>query len=119
MSSLVTLDVRVSSLAGHPRIGDSEGSRRVKATHAYTINGRTSLQLKGSAEKQEAELRRLVHVLDGVKRCSLSLWVIPDGKDFDDVDVNSYPQEYVQTAGGGDRRTVEIREIRVARRTSG
>jgi hypothetical protein len=84
----------------------------VKATHAYTINGRTSLQLKGSEGSQEAELRRLVHFLDGVKRCSLSLWAIPDGKEFDDVDVNTYPQEYVQAAGGGDRMTAEIREIR-------
>jgi hypothetical protein len=70
----------------------------VKATHAYTINGRTSLQLKGSAEKQEAELRRLVHVRDGVKRYSLSLWVIPDGKDFDDVDVTTVASNEVLAA---------------------
>lgn len=71
------------------------------------MNGRISGELKGLLP--EEELRRLVHLLDGRGRYSLSLWAVPAGTTFDRVDLRSWPREYIQVAGRPARMTVEVR----------
>ncbi len=69
------------------------------------------MQLKSYERSNADELRRRVHLLDGVTRYSLSLWKLPEGVAFDDVDLATWPQEYLQAAGRQDRFTVEERRI--------
>ena len=77
---------------------------------AVTMNGRTSFELKHSAEE---EIVNLLSRLDGVDRYSMILWELPENIPFDRVDVNDYPHEYVQCAGSFEGRlTAELREVR-------
>lgn len=80
-------------------------------TYAVTMNGRIHTELKSHDRTPIEELRHRVHLLDGVERYSLLLWKLPEGVPFDRVDLNAWPLEYVQAAGGGDRFTVEERRV--------
>lgn len=77
-------------------------------THALTMNGRISGELKGELPPEQ-ELRRRLHLLDGKDRYSLMLWPVPGGMTFDQVDLRPWPREYMQVAGGPARMTVEVR----------
>jgi hypothetical protein len=76
--------------------------------HALTTNGRISDELKGRGDPEE-ELRRRLKLLDGDERFSLSLWRLPDSIPFDKVDLEAWPQYYIQAAGSADRMIVEVR----------
>jgi hypothetical protein len=77
-------------------------------THALTMNGRISGELKGDLPPDE-ELRRRLCLLDGTERYSLILWAVPAETTFDRVDLRVWPREYMQAAGGPSRMTVEVR----------
>jgi hypothetical protein len=79
--------------------------------YVVTMNGRTSTLLAGADGRSlEEELVHRLGVLDGVTRFALMLWRLPDGVEFDDVDLKKYPTEYLQCAGAFDgRMTCEIR----------
>lgn len=80
-------------------------------TYAVTMNGRVHTELKSYDRTPVEELRHRVHLLDGVERHSLLLWKLPEGVPFDRVDLDAWPQEYIQAAGGGDGFTVEERRL--------
>jgi len=83
------------------------------ATHAVTMNGRITTQLKpmqGRSVQEELDAR--LALLDGRNRFALLLWRLPDGVPFDLVDLDSEPTEYIQCAGGASGRfTCEIRRL--------
>jgi hypothetical protein len=81
-------------------------------THAVTMNGRTSFELKGHAGlSPEEEMIELLGKLNGVQRYSMIVWAIPADRPFDQVDLRSFPTEYIQCAcGGADRFICETRE---------
>lgn len=82
-----------------------------KATHAITMNGRISGELKHPSDSPEEVIQKRLLLLDGIGRYSLSLWRLPEGVPFDRVDQGSWPTEYIQCAGSKDRLTVEIRRL--------
>jgi hypothetical protein len=53
-------------------------------------------------------LRHLKH-LDGERRYALLLFRLPVGKALDQVDLDTFPVEYIQCAGAANGMTVEIR----------
>jgi hypothetical protein len=79
-------------------------------SHALTTNGRISDELKRNGLPEE-EIRRRVRLLDGTERYSLSLWTFPSEIPFDKVDLNNWPQKYIQAAGSADRMIVEVRKV--------
>jgi len=79
------------------------------ATHAVTMNGTFSGELKNPDLSIEDEIRRLLGSLDGADVFAISLWKLPPGKDLDQVDRKRWPVEYIQGAGTADRMTVEVR----------
>jgi hypothetical protein len=81
-------------------------------THAVTMNGRTSFELKGYAgSSPEEEVIELLGKLNGVQRYSMSVWTVPSDRRFDQLDLRSFPTEYIQCAGGASGRfTCEVRE---------
>jgi hypothetical protein len=81
------------------------------ATHAVTMNGSFSGELKNPDLSTEDEIRRLLRSLDGVDIFAISLWELPPGKDLDQVNYNKWPVEYIQCAGTADRMTVEMRKV--------
>lgn len=83
-----------------------------KVTHAVTINGRTSFELKGYAgSSPEEEMIQLLGKLNGVQRYSMIVWALPADRPFDRVDLRSFPTEYIQCAGGSEGRFIcEVRE---------
>lgn len=74
------------------------------------MNGRIHGELRSPIVSTEDELRRLVHSLDGRERYSLILWALPAGTPFDLVNLDLWPQEYIQAAGSGDSMVTEIRK---------
>lgn len=78
-----------------------------------TLNGDLAFELDappgGSVEE---ELVTRLWALNGENRYSLLLWKRPEGVPFYSVDIDRYPEEYIQTAGDFDgRMTAEVREI--------
>jgi hypothetical protein len=80
-------------------------------THALTMNGHVSTEVKGRQGSAEDVVRHRLSLLDGVERYSLNLWRLPDGVSFDRVDLDDWPREYVQAAGSQAAMTVEVREL--------
>lgn len=80
-----------------------------RITHALTMNGRVHGEVKDPVVSPPEVIEHRLGLLDGVVRYSLSLWRLPDGVPFDRVDLATWPQEYVQTAGSADGMTVEVR----------
>jgi hypothetical protein len=82
------------------------------ATHVLTANGHFRDELKPWQGTVEDELMRRLSILDGTQRFSLTLWRLPDGVPLDRVDLDAYPQEYIQAAGSFDGKlTAEVREV--------
>lgn len=81
------------------------------ATHAVTMNGSFSGELKNPELSIEDEIRRLLRSLNGVDIFAISLWELPSGKDLDQVNRKKWPAEYIQCAGTADRMTVEVRRL--------
>jgi hypothetical protein len=83
-----------------------------KATHAVTMNGSISFELKGNAgSSPEEEMLELLGRLNGAERYSIVVWAIPENLPFDRVDPRVFPTEYIQCAGGMDDRFIcEVRE---------
>jgi hypothetical protein len=81
-------------------------------THAVTMNGRTSFELKGHAgSSPEEEMIELLGKLDGVQRYSMIVWALPADRPFDRVDLRSFPTKYIQCAGGAAGGFIcEVRE---------
>ena len=75
------------------------------------MNGRIHGELKNPDLPPDAEIRRLVKLLDGSYRYSLILWALPPGVAFDRVNFKAWPVEYIQAAGSLDRMTVEVRQV--------
>lgn len=81
----------------------------MRATHAYTMNGRINIELVGQPEAVEAEISRLVHLLDAERRYAIMLWRIPASIPFEKVKLKDI-QEYAQAAGSSQRMVAEIRD---------
>ena len=85
---------------------------RPPATHAITVNGRSTGELQGDRDLTPAEhLREVVSRLDGVAFYALCLWAMPPGQRLADVDLRRWPQEYLQAAGSQERMTLEVRRL--------
>jgi hypothetical protein len=82
-------------------------------SHAVTMNGRISTALKPRAGRStREELQDRLDLLDGTERFSLWLWRLPEGVPFDRIDLEAWPREFIQCAGGlSGRFTCEIRRI--------
>lgn len=80
-------------------------------THALTMNGRISGELKDRFDSPEVLIGKRLSLLDGTRRFSLMLWALPPGVPLDHVDIASGPDEYIQSAGSRDRMTVEVRRL--------
>lgn len=80
-------------------------------THAVTMNGRIHGAVKDPDLSPREVIGERLALLDGVVRCSLSLWRLPESVPFDRVDLAAWPQEYVQAAGSADGMTVEVRRL--------
>lgn len=85
----------------------------MSASYAVTMNGRISTELKPRVGQSiQDELRARLDLLDGSTRFALWLWRLPVGLPFDRVDLESWPMELIQCAGGIDGRfTCEIRYL--------
>jgi hypothetical protein len=81
------------------------------ATHAVTMNGSFSGELKNPDLSIEDEIRRVLSSLDGADIFAISLWELPAGKELDQVNHKRWPVEYIQCAGTADRMTVEVRRL--------
>ncbi len=75
------------------------------------MNGHIHGELKDSEDTCEGSLRKRLVLLDGSTRYAFSLWKLPDGVRFDRIDLDKWPQEFLQVAGSSDRMTVEVRQI--------
>ena len=75
------------------------------------MNGRIHGELKDPLDPPEDIIRQRLALLDGVNRYSFSLWRLPERVPFERVDLDRWPQEYIQAAGSKERLTVEIRRI--------
>lgn len=80
-------------------------------THAMTVNGDFSLDFVLRRPTVHEEIGQLLERMDGVEIFAASLWALPAGKRLDEVDLQSWPNEYIQCAGAADRLTVEIRRL--------
>lgn len=76
--------------------------------YAMTLSGRTTVELK-PADQAAGQLVQALGRLNGEQRFSLVLFELPVGVAFDDVDLSSFPKEYLQCAGSQERMTVEVR----------
>lgn len=85
------------------------------ATHVKTVNGRTHVGVELSRGAPRDQINGMLHRLDGANLYSVGLWALPPGVSFDDVDLDAWPQEYVQAAGTSDRMTVEVRLLEAGR----
>ncbi|KRE60089.1 hypothetical protein [Nostocoides sp. Soil756] len=83
----------------------------MSATHAVTTNGRIHSELKPASGSLRDQIQGRLQRLDAAERYSLGLWALPPGVAFDDVDLDAWPQEFLQAAGSADRMTVELRMI--------
>ena len=85
----------------------------MSASYAVTMNGRISTELKPRAGRSiQDELRARLDLLDGSTRFALWLWRLPAGVPFDRVDLELWPMELIQCAGGTDGRfTCELRYL--------
>lgn len=79
-------------------------------THAFTLNGRTSLEVDDAQRPVHDEIRHRLQLLDATSRYSIILWAIPRDVPFDMVDPDTV-EEYLQCAGSAERMTVEIRRL--------
>jgi len=80
------------------------------ASHAITIDGRTSMEAAAYDSTVEATIERAVRMIDGDRHFAVSLWALPPGTPVDLVNRDEWPQEYIQAAGEDQRRlTVEVR----------
>lgn len=79
-------------------------------THAFTLNGRTSFEVKGNVRPVHDEIRHRLQMLNGKERFSVILWKMPEGIPFDMVDPDSV-REYIQCGGSAERMTVEVRTL--------
>lgn len=80
-------------------------------THAMTMNGRISGEVKDPFLSATGLIEQRLTLLDGVTRFSLSLWRLPDGIPFDRVDLATWPVEYVQVAGSRERLILEAQRL--------
>ncbi len=82
-------------------------------THAVTLNGRATGELRGFNEpSREGELIRRLRLLDGHKIFSLILWRLPPCAQGGELDLGYDADEYIQCAGDfRGRMTVEVRDI--------
>lgn len=76
--------------------------------YAMTMSGRTTVDLKPPSEAS-GQLLQALGRLDGERRFSLILFKLPEGAALDDVDLSTFPKEYLQCAGSQERMAVEIR----------
>ena len=83
----------------------------MSTTHAVTTNGRIHSELKPASGPLRDQIQGRLQRLDAGERYSLGLWALPPGVAFDDVDLDSWPQEFLQAAGSAERMTVELRMI--------
>jgi len=58
----------------------------------------------------EDVVRERIRLLDGLTRFAFSLWRLPLNVRFDDVDLDVWPQEYIQCAGSQAQMTIEVRQ---------
>lgn len=83
----------------------------IAVTHALTMNGRIHGELKDPLDSDAEVIRKRLMLLDGDHRFSLSLWRLPIGIPFDRVNLERWPEEYIQVAGSRRRMTVEVRRL--------
>lgn len=81
------------------------------ATHALTMNGHISGELRDPNDPPEVVIRKRLSLLDGSRRFALMLWAIPGQVDIDEVDYSREPEQYIQTAGARERMSVEVRRM--------
>jgi hypothetical protein len=80
------------------------------ASHAITIDGRTSMEAAAPDSTVEATVERAVRMIDGDRHFAVSLWALPPDTPIDLVNRDQWPQEYIQAAGEDQRRlTAEVR----------
>lgn len=79
------------------------------ATHASTLNGNVHGEFRHPVLAIPDYLRWMLENLDGRRRFAWSVWRLPDGVSFPDVDLRAFPREYLQCAGTRERMTVEVR----------
>lgn len=79
--------------------------------YGVTVNGRIHAELRARRNNPPVthEIAGFLDRLDGTSRFSVTLWELPPGTRFEDVDLEEWPQRYLQAAGHRDRMTVEIR----------
>jgi hypothetical protein len=82
-----------------------------EATHAITIDGRTSMEATPYDSTVEATIERAVRMIDGDRHFAASVWALPPGTPLDLVKPSEWPQEYIQAAGEDPGRlTAEVRQ---------
>lgn len=88
------------------------------ASHAYSLNGRTWMELQDSFGSPEEELHDVLGRLDGCKRYSLILWRLPEGKRLDETSPDNEALEYLQCAGSARHMIVEMSRLIDGQRAS-
>jgi len=84
----------------------------IEPTHAFTINGRTRMDVTDSQLQSPAEIiRDRLSRLNGKELYSLGIWSLPRGVPLDQVSWQTWPQEYMQVAGSREHMTLEIRRF--------
>jgi hypothetical protein len=78
------------------------------------MNGRIHVEFKDPNLSPRELIEHRLSLLDGVDRYSLSLWKLPEKVPLDRVNLDAWPQEYVQVAGSAARMTVEVRRAEQA-----
>jgi hypothetical protein len=81
----------------------------MKATHGFTLSGHTSIALTDTQEPIPDRILRSLTQLNGKEHFAFSLWPLPAGKEFHEVDPDAVGT-YLQCAGSAKRMMIEMRE---------
>lgn len=80
-------------------------------THLVTTNGASVGPLTSISRPYAAQIRRFLDLLDGDTRWAFSLWRAPEGVHLMDIDLDRFPQAYLQSAGSAQAMAIEVRFI--------
>ncbi|HXR45602.1 MAG TPA: hypothetical protein VN759_12375 [Pseudolysinimonas sp.] len=75
----------------------------------YSFNWADNSEFPTALRPVPIQLRHLVGLLDGDERWSFGLWKVPEGMRFLALDLDRYPEEFLQAAGSADAMVIELR----------
>ena len=82
-------------------------------THADSINWHSSGAV-GDLDEPHREVTGALSRMDGQRFWGYSLWAIPEGQIWGEIDLRIWPKEFLQSAGTAETMSIELRQIEAA-----